>query len=80
MRRLLGSKARAVSSIMGVFPPIFVQSLKAGGIAWFATATTPLEALHCEEAGADAVIAQGFEAGGIVAPSMRMPPSGNAWG
>ncbi len=60
----LAAKPRAVSSIMGVFPPAFVQSLKASGIAWFATATTPLEALRCEEAGADAVLAQGFEAGG----------------
>lgn len=60
----LAAEPRAVSSIMGVFPPVFVQSLKASGIAWFATATTPLEALRCEEAGADAIIAQGFEAGG----------------
>jgi nitronate monooxygenase len=60
----LAAKPRAVSSIMGVFPPAFVQSLKASGIAWFATATTPLEALRCEDAGADAIIAQGFEAGG----------------
>jgi len=60
----LAAKPRAVSSIMGVFSPAFVQSLKASGIAWFATATTPLEALRCEDAGADAIIAQGFEAGG----------------
>lgn len=37
----LAAEPRAVSSIMGVFPPDFVQSLKAAGIAWFATATTP---------------------------------------
>jgi nitronate monooxygenase len=61
---LLEAKPRAVSSIMGLFPPDFVQNLKAHGIAWFATATALSEALQAEEAGADAIIAQGFEAGG----------------
>lgn len=61
---LLAAKPRAVSSIMGLFPPDFVKSLKARGIAWFATATTVTEAICAEEAGADAIIAQGFEAGG----------------
>jgi nitronate monooxygenase len=59
---LLAAKPRAVSSIMGLFPPDFVKSLKAQGIGWFATATS--EALRAEEAGADAIIAQGSEAGG----------------
>jgi nitronate monooxygenase len=54
----------AVSSIMGVFPPAVVQRLKASGIAWFATATTLREARQAEAAGADAIIAQGYEAGG----------------
>ena len=61
---LLAAKPRAVSSIMGLFPPDYVKSLKAGGIAWFATATSLSEALRAEEAGADAIVAQGFEAGG----------------
>jgi nitronate monooxygenase len=34
------------------------------GVRWFATATTLAEALEAQAAGADAVIAQGFEAGG----------------
>jgi len=55
---------RAVSSIMGLLPPKMVKRLKEKGIAWFATATTLPEALRAQEAGADAVIAQGFEAGG----------------
>ena len=55
---------RVVSSIMGVFPPEMVLRLRANGIAWFATATTLAEARQAREAGADAVIAQGFEAGG----------------
>ena len=54
----------AVSSIMGLYPPDIVRRLKAKGIAWFATATTVLEAKLAKDAGADAIIAQGFEAGG----------------
>jgi nitronate monooxygenase len=53
-----------VSSIMGLFPPEFVTQLKDRGISWFATATTLAEARQAQTAGADAVIAQGFEAGG----------------
>lgn len=55
---------RAVSSIMGVFPAAFVSRLKERGIAWFATATTLKEARIARDAGADAIIAQGSEAGG----------------
>jgi len=54
----------AVSSIMGVFPAAFVSRLKDRGIAWFATATTLAEAKIARAAGADAIIAQGYEAGG----------------
>ena len=54
----------AVSSIMGLFPPEFVARLKEKGIAWFATATTLAEARAAQAAGADAIIAQGYEAGG----------------
>jgi nitronate monooxygenase len=54
----------AVSSIMGVFPPAFVTRLKDRGIAWFATATTLAEASIARDAGADAIVAQGYEAGG----------------
>ena len=55
---------RVASSIMGLFPPEFVSRLRARGIAWFATATTLAEGRAAEAAGADAVIAQGMEAGG----------------
>jgi len=54
----------AVSSIMGLFPAGVVARLKARRIRWFATATTLDEALAAEAAGADAVVAQGVEAGG----------------
>lgn len=53
-----------ISSIMGLYPPAFVEKMKARGIKWFATATTVAEAKSAESAGADAIIAQGMEAGG----------------
>lgn len=53
-----------VSSIMGLFPPEFVRRLKEQGIRWFATVTTLDEALEAQRTGADAIIAQGCEAGG----------------
>jgi nitronate monooxygenase len=55
---------KAVSSIMGLFAPDVVRRFKQHGIAWFATATTLDEARRAEDAGADAIVAQGFEAGG----------------
>lgn len=53
-----------VSSIMGVYPAQFVTRLKERGIKWFATATTLDEARKARDAGADAIVAQGYEAGG----------------
>lgn len=61
---LLAAAPPVVSSIMGLYPPAFVAELKARGIAWFACATTLAEALAAERAGADAIVAQGWEAGG----------------
>lgn len=53
-----------VSSIMGVYPERFVARLKERGIKWWATATTLAEARRARDAGADAIVAQGYEAGG----------------
>src|SRR5207237_817817 len=61
---LLAAAPQVVSTIMGLFPDQLVSALKARGIAWFACATTLAEARAAEAAGADAVVAQGFEAGG----------------
>jgi len=61
---MLEAAPPAVSSIMGLFEPALVARLKKSGIAWFATATTVEEAKQAEAAGADAIIAQGAEAGG----------------
>jgi nitronate monooxygenase len=61
---LLVAGPRVVSSIMGLFPEKFVAEIKARGIAWFACATTLAEARAAVAAGADAIVAQGSEAGG----------------
>ncbi|MBY0335436.1 MAG: nitronate monooxygenase family protein [Acetobacteraceae bacterium] len=61
---LLEAGPAIVSTIMGLFPAAFVARLRERGISWIANATTLDEALAAEAAGADAVIAQGAEAGG----------------
>lgn len=61
---MLKAGPAVISSIMGVYPPAFVAEMKARGIAWFATVTTVAEAVEAAAAGADAVVAQGAEAGG----------------
>lgn len=55
---------KVISSIMGLYPAAFVSEMRARGILWFATATTVAEARSAEKAGADAILAQGMEAGG----------------
>jgi nitronate monooxygenase len=60
----LEASPRVVSSIMGLYPPAYVARLKERGIAWFATANTLDDARRAQDAGADAIVAQGFEAGG----------------
>jgi nitronate monooxygenase len=60
----IDAQPRVASSIMGLFAPEIVRRFKERGIAWFATATTLDEARRAEDAGADAIVAQGFEAGG----------------
>ena len=61
---ILAASPRVISSIMGLYPPAFVNRMKSEGVQWFATVTTVGEALEAEAAGADVVIAQGMEAGG----------------
>lgn len=61
---LLEVAPAAISSIMGLYPAAFIERMRARGIRWFATATTVTEARLAAAAGADAVIAQGMEAGG----------------
>lgn len=61
---VLAAAPRVVSSIMGIYAPDFVSELKSRGILWFANATTADEARAAADAGADAIVAQGSEAGG----------------
>jgi nitronate monooxygenase len=61
---MLAAEPTVISSIMGLFQPDYVRRLHERGIAWFACATTLDEALAAQEAGADAIVAQGMEAGG----------------
>ena len=61
---LLEARPDVASSVMGLFPQWLVSRLRTSGIAWFATVTTVAEARAAQDAGADAIIAQGAEAGG----------------
>ena len=62
---VLAAGPAVVSTIMGPgWSAGFVAELKARGILWICNATTLAEAREAETAGADAVIAQGAEAGG----------------
>lgn len=61
---LIAARPAVASTIMGVLSAAQVQRLKDAGIAWFACATTLSEARAAQQAGADAVVAQGVEAGG----------------
>lgn len=61
---LLAAAPPVASTIMGLLRPDQVAMLKERGISWFATATTPAEARAAQAAGAEAIIAQGAEAGG----------------
>lgn len=61
---ILQAAPPVASTIMGLFRPDQVDALKERGISWFATATTVAEARAAQAAGAEAIIAQGAEAGG----------------
>ena len=61
---MLSVHPQVISSIMGLYPSTFVTQMKQEGIKWFATVTSVSEALMAEQAGADALVVQGSEAGG----------------
>lgn len=63
-RVLLDANVPAFSFIFGIPPKEIMDEAKRKGIVTLGTATTPEEAIALEEAGADIVIASGFEAGG----------------
>jgi nitronate monooxygenase len=61
---MLTLNPRVVSFHFGLPKPELMQRLKDAGIVLLSSATTVAEARYLEEHGVDAVIAQGFEAGG----------------
>jgi nitronate monooxygenase len=61
---LLDIAPPVVSSIMGLFSAKAVSQLKSRRIDWFACVTTLDEARQAADAGADALVVQGIEAGG----------------
>jgi nitronate monooxygenase len=63
-RVLLDEKVRVFSFIYGIPPLEILEECRAKGIVTIGTATTPDEAAALQEAGVDAVVASGFEAGG----------------
>lgn len=64
LEAMLAQRPAVVSSIMGLFEAGVVERIHAQGAAWFACATTLDEARAAEDAGADAIVVQGAEAGG----------------
>jgi nitronate monooxygenase len=64
VRVLLDAKVPVFSFIVGVPPKEILDECRAQGILTIGTATTPDEAIVLEQAGVDAIVASGFEAGG----------------
>jgi nitronate monooxygenase len=63
-RVLLDAKVPVISFIFGIPPGDILAECRAEGIVTIGTATTPDEAVALVEAGVDAIVASGFEAGG----------------
>ncbi|WP_223662544.1 NAD(P)H-dependent flavin oxidoreductase [Pseudobacillus badius] len=61
---VLQERVRVCSFTFGLPPKRALEQLKERGIITVGTATTVEEAVACEQAGVDAVVAQGCEAGG----------------
>jgi nitronate monooxygenase len=64
VRVLLDAKVPAFSFIYGIPPREILDEARLQSIITIGTATTPEEAIALEQAGADVVVASGFEAGG----------------
>ena len=63
-RVLLDEKVPAFSFIYGIPPQEILEACRAKHIVTIGTATTPEEGAALQEAGVDAIVASGFEAGG----------------
>ena len=60
----LESGAAVLSFTFGILPPAAIAAARDRGMGVIGTATTPVEAVALAQAGVDAVVAQGAEAGG----------------
>src|SRR5580692_6934504 len=72
-RVLLDEKVPVFSFIYGIPPQEILQECRAKHIVTIGTATTPEEGAALQEAGVDAVVASGFEAGGHRGSFLRAP-------
>jgi nitronate monooxygenase len=63
-RVLLDAKVPVFSFIFGIPPKGILEECRAKSIVTIGTATTPEEGVVLQEAGVDAIVASGFEAGG----------------
>jgi nitronate monooxygenase len=63
-RVLLDAEVPVFSFIFGIPPREILEECRAKGIVTIGTATTPDEAAALQQAGVDAIVASGFEAGG----------------
>ncbi len=61
---LVEEKVSVISTAFGVLPELLMRQAKSAGIRIVAMVTTVREALLAEQAGCDAIVAQGSEAGG----------------
>jgi len=64
VRAVLDAKAPVFSFIFGIPPADILKECRAKGIVTVGAATTPEEGIALHEAGVDAIVASGFEAGG----------------
>src|SRR2546427_473356 len=70
-RALLDERVPVFSFIYGIPPREILEECRAKRIVTIGTATTPEEAAALQEAGVDAIVASGFEAGGHRASFLR---------
>src|SRR5579864_6235482 len=63
-RALIDAKVPVFSFIFGIPPKEILEECRIKGIVTIGTATTPEEGAALQEAGVDAIVASGFEAGG----------------
>ena len=63
-RAFIDAKVPVFSFIYGIPPQEILEECRTTGIVTIGTATTPDEAAALQEAGVDAIVASGFEAGG----------------